>query len=371
MSQAPLGTHFEDGLRVGPYPRENQNINLTTSQVQPRQSQNYTMNGPGILMSSSATYAFTPKLSAPTDVTGILTAANIGNAVLTGNIGAAVRFTLAGSNPGQNALQLDYPRTVAVRGANATATDGAIEVKIYGWDFYGVPLTETIVAPAGTVTNDLIYGRKAFYVITGVRLSLATVTPWTVGEISVETRSSFGLPYRLFSTADVLQIGTSKPAYNNNEYEGTFDLGVVPVALAAPAPLAIMGTIGVPPVTPATSGGFVASQAVPFPIATSRDVRGIYTPTTALIAADTTYMFTYYVRGADQSWMQEFYRRQDNQALPPVYPPTAITPAIPGNPFQALIPYDTTVAADSLQTPLPFNTNDIYGYRQYYEVQPV
>jgi hypothetical protein len=141
-----------------------------------------------------------------------------GNLVLTA--GANVTTRIGTDNLPQ--MVLDVPRTLVVAGT------AVYPVTAFGFDQYGMPMTETFAA-AGT-------GKKAFKVV-------SRVTAGAVGTVAtVGTSNVLGLPYRL---ADLGYIMTTK-------FNGATEAPTIVVA-----------------------DGNTAT-------ATTGDVRGTYTPATAL-----------------------------------------------------------------------------------------
>ena len=99
---------------------------------------------------------------------------------------------------------LDYPRAVSVGG-----TGGAPFV-VYGFDVYGMPMSESFAA-AGT-------GKKAFKVVTRVSVGAAG------SAINVGTSDIFGLPFALKDKGYILSAqygGTAVPPANFNVADAT------------------------------------------------------------------------------------------------------------------------------------------------------
>jgi hypothetical protein len=147
---------------------------------------------------------------------------------LTPGAGVTLQFT----NPdGIPRWILDVPRAVSVTAAAAnTAT-----VTVRGYDQYGYAMTETLAAPStSTVT-----GKKAFKTIVSATTSAAAGS-----NLSLGTSDKLGMP---MAVIDAAYLGDFK--YNN--------------VLAADA------------------GTFVAADATTPATATTGDVRGTYTPSSA------------------------------------------------------------------------------------------
>ena len=112
-------------------------------------------------------------------------------------------------------VQLDCPRGVAVTLAGGgTPTT----ITITGFDEYGQRMSEAITSVAGATTN----GRKAFYQISGVTTSAATVAAVTVG-----TSQLIGLPVRVTSGVYISHVGWDTGF--------VLDTGTLAVADSAPA----------------------------------------------------------------------------------------------------------------------------------------
>lgn len=114
-----------------------------------------------------------------------------GNLTLTA--GAGVR--LITRSDGTAAYQLDCPRALS---ASLVTGGTATTVTITGYDIYGQPMSEAITTVAAATTN----GKKAFYQVTSVSNSAATVTALTVG-----TTQLLGMPVRVIDGGYICHIG--------------------------------------------------------------------------------------------------------------------------------------------------------------------
>jgi len=92
-------------------------------------------------------------------------------------------------------VQLDCPRAVsATLAAGGTPTT----ITVSGFDQYGQRMSEAITSVASATTN----GKKAFYQISGVTTSAATVSAVTIG-----TTQLLGLPVRVTSGVYISHVG--------------------------------------------------------------------------------------------------------------------------------------------------------------------
>jgi hypothetical protein len=108
-------------------------------------------------------------------------------------------------------------------------------VTISGYDYYGQPMTETItVSVAGTPVN----GKKAFYQVSGATIT-GSATAVTTG-----TTDILGLPVRCIDAGYIVKVGWNNTLLQN-------------------------------------AGTFVAADMTNPATATTGDVRGTFTPTTA------------------------------------------------------------------------------------------
>lgn len=144
---------------------------------------------------------------------------------------AAGALTLASTLMGADGiLQLDVPRSISIYG---TGNESGKTFTIVGWDEYGQPMTASRAGPNNTTVNTT----KAFWRVASVSVSAATAAAVEIGFGDV-----FGLP---FKPRDVPLI---------HKWAGT---------LAADA------------------GTYVAPVTTDPALATTGDVRGTYTPSSA------------------------------------------------------------------------------------------
>lgn len=212
----PLGTYVSDGVRTGPLysgavPSSlipfNPNMNLSYS--------SYSDYGPGIQLSTQATWNITP--NAPNTVGGFTVLNNLVAPTPAASITGAGNLTLRGDNkvtlrvsdPSGVYVQFDWPRvpTVTITGAVA----GNRHITIFGYDWYGNPLQQTYIVNAiGTypsvtmgVNAGLSVPAKSFYQITQVSIDGALGIGST---ISLGAADIFGLPFLVQDTGDITGI---------------------------------------------------------------------------------------------------------------------------------------------------------------------
>jgi hypothetical protein len=209
----PLGTYVSDGVRTGPlYTGQvpsslvpfNPNLSLSYS--------SYSEYGPGIQLSTQATYNITPNLP---NIVGQFTSLN--NLVAPVTPGGAGPLTLRGDNsvtkvisdPSGMYVQFDWPRVPTVTVTGTTA--GNRKITLLGYDIYGNPLQHTYTVNAiGTypsvvtgVNAGLSIPAKAFYQITQAYIDGAVTGGST---ISLGASDIFGLPFLVQDAGDITGI---------------------------------------------------------------------------------------------------------------------------------------------------------------------
>ncbi len=204
----PQGSHFEDGVRSGPYfgSQFSNSVNPMTPPAQvatPADTQ-----APGIYLTPTSLLDIVPTpVSTTLLASGAVTAGAAYVTLTTTSVnGLTVLTSYAGQTTGLNAgplLQLDSARNISI---TSTGDISLVNITVYGWDFYGIPIAEQITGPNTTT----VFGKKAFYVVQGVRTSAAAAN------ISVGVGNTFGLPFYL-KNANYLGI----PMWNNGA-----DIGV-------------------------------------------------------------------------------------------------------------------------------------------------
>jgi hypothetical protein len=192
-SNFPLGTEFDDGLRVGPVlTRTILSGTGPNSRLTPYSYQQW---GQGLLLSSMGTYNIVPRgPSAAGNIAGYNAPISVLGAGYLNLSGDGYVTSSAIANNGELIVQCDWPRVPQLSvldnniGADVTFT-------IFGTDAYGVPLQASVIANAEGDYSFL----KAFYTITGVYSNGASGT----ANIQVQTTDTFGLPYKLNSVGDI------------------------------------------------------------------------------------------------------------------------------------------------------------------------
>lgn len=348
--------------------------------------------------------------------------------------GLVPSLTAGTTNSSIPALQLDYPRCLAVTTvieATAAPWDGGpltMTVNIYGYDYYGQPMMETVtnlnLGPTGLnftgakVTNT----QKAFYGVTAAYVtSVSTGTPPTVGAVLFQfligVSNVFGLPYSLNQSAHLIgysqgsAIVETQPVFSNNEAHGGGDEGswIFPTNqggtfpgqpatnnVAVPVPAGALGaylTSTPSQITCSFNPTLVDSNST----AITRDVRGVIGPQDAVSITDETnhtlifspgdwsnatnpYMTaTYYVAGGDQQINEQINIQNTVSAL------GGGSSSLSGNPFTGMwrsvldpegvfLPIVNGVQiTPATATPDMFPRTDINylkGFPQYYENPP-
>jgi hypothetical protein len=110
--------------------------------------------------------------------------------------GAGVKSaTIVGGDTG---LQLDCPRAVSTTTGAGSPT--SVNITVSGYDYYGQAMSEVIAT--GTVASTTVNGKKAFYQISSVVASGASVVTVAVG-----TTDILGLPLRVIDKAYITRAG--------------------------------------------------------------------------------------------------------------------------------------------------------------------
>jgi len=140
--------------------------------------------------------------------TNIVAAAITTAATLTLAAGAGV--TSATITGGATGLQLDCPRAVSTTTGAGVPT--SVNITVSGYDYYGQAMSEVIAT--GTVASTTVNGKKAFYQISSVVSSGASVVTVAVG-----TTDILGAPLRITDAGYITRAG-----WNNTlaEDAGTF-----------------------------------------------------------------------------------------------------------------------------------------------------
>lgn len=148
-------------------------------------------------------------------------------------VAAAGNATINGASASGGVATFDYARAVSAVSSNAGDTTQTVTV--YGTDYWGQAQTETLTLNGTTTVN----GKKAFKTITRAAVSAALA-----GNLSVGNNDIFGLPYRVNDAGYLLRTGWNGAVADN-------------------------------------AGTFVAADATSPATATTGDVRGTFSPTTA------------------------------------------------------------------------------------------
>ena len=196
---------------------------LTASSVTGTITVGMTLSGTGVTTGTT----ITSQLTGPSGGAGTYTVAGsttVASATITGLTTGTTAllqpFGIAGQT-GTTGIAFWNPqcligRAVAVTGS-ASATGGNITIS--GYDIYGVPMTETIAAPASATT---VNGKKAFKYIVSVVPAFTDAHNYSVG-----TTDIFGFPLRSEYFGDV--------AINYNATAITANTGYVAAVTTSPA----------------------------------------------------------------------------------------------------------------------------------------
>lgn len=164
----------------------------------------------------------------------IVPAAASANAVCNAqSVSGAGALTVNGANATAGVATFDYARAVSV--VTSSANNTAVGITVSGTDYYNQAQTELVVTNGTSTVN----GKKAFKSIAAVSSNAAAVGTVTVGNSDV-----FGLPYRVIDAGYIIRNGWAGNLAN--------DLGT-----------------------------FVAADTTSPATATTGDVRGTYTPSSA------------------------------------------------------------------------------------------
>lgn len=182
LSTPPQGTHFSDGVRVGPILGSTfvggQNV-FAPSTVVPSPVDQLP---PGIFTTPTSFLDITPFAVSPDalmDPFVVPAAGYLPLKTATGNLIKVVTYQAV-----QNVIQLDCPRNLSFTGVGTTIETNLF---IYGWDQYGMPMVEQLNGPTGATTA---VGKKAFLYIRAIYADSGTT-----GTISVGIGNVFGLPF--------------------------------------------------------------------------------------------------------------------------------------------------------------------------------
>ena len=133
-------------------------------------------------------------------------------------LAAGAGVTSVTTTSGATVLQLDCPRAVSTTTGAGTPT--SVNITVSGFDYYGQAMSEVIAT--GTAASTTVNGKKAFYQISSVTASGASVVTIAVG-----TTDILGAPLRITDRGYVTRAG-----WDNTLAE---DAGTMTVAATATA----------------------------------------------------------------------------------------------------------------------------------------
>ena len=113
-------------------------------------------------------------------------------------LAAGAGVTSVTTTSGATVLQLDCPRAVSTTTGAGTPT--SVNITVSGYDYYGQAMSEVIAT--GTVASTTVNGKKAFYQISSVTASGASVVTIAVG-----TTDILGAPLRITDRGYVCRAG--------------------------------------------------------------------------------------------------------------------------------------------------------------------
>ncbi len=400
----PQGTHFSDGVRVGPIYgtsyATNASVGGNFATPVPTETPGDLLSQSGVLLGPTYTYFITPYASSVASLYGN----GAGLPVQPGAIPAAGAFFTLNSTGAVSLVAPQFGTTGVLVGAGATTVSippvtltklsGPLSVTVaqgivfdvprcvsvttagsetavlvaYGYDAYGFPVVSQLTL--GTTTNLYVFP-KAMKILLGIYISAQPAAAIGIGISDV-----FGLPYRVDNASQITANWAGLPLAQTTGYIGPaatiygnlgvktalFTTGAAPngsnFAPASPAPFAF-GNI--PPTT-----GSVSSSL-------TNDVRG-------LIAVPTASNFTYALSGgmskANQLVVQMYLPGANaqtaavyapgttlnaNGTVPGTYPSGVVTAL--GTPV--LIP-TTSGGLQYIQGYRPTLPVDLYGSPQYF-----
>ena len=187
VSKPSQGTHFSDGVRTGPIIGSSfiPGANVLTPSVMV--SSPIDQLAPGVFNTPMSLLDIIPTPISSTNIAAAQTPAGAGYINLVNVSGVGITVMTYQSIP--NVLKLDCARNVQILGTTGCVT--ASTFLVFGWDEYGIPMTEQITGPVGNIT---VVGNKAFRYIQAIHSSAGTGA-----NISIGTGDVFGLPYLITS----------------------------------------------------------------------------------------------------------------------------------------------------------------------------
>lgn len=187
VSTPSKGTHFSDGVRTGPILGSSfiPGANVLTPSVMV--SSPVDQLPPGVFNTPMSLLDIIPAPVSTTNIAAAQTPAGAGYINLVNVSGIGISVITYNGIP--NVLQLDCSRNIQILGTTGGVT--ASTFLVFGWDEYGIPMTEQITGPVANIT---VIGNKAFRYIQAIHSSAGTTAP-----ISIGTGDIFGLPYLITS----------------------------------------------------------------------------------------------------------------------------------------------------------------------------
>lgn len=387
--QYPEGTHFSDGVRVGPIYPASYSTGVVGGNFQTPifTDTPATSSAPGVKIGPEFIYSITPYAALNTalkSTAGVLTNDTWVPFVITAPaqqiafINVAKNYTgsslkLAPSAPGYNktsnaagagvvnntfttGYMFDVPRCVSVT-SNATAETKVGFLTAYGIDMYGFPVVSTIALSsfAGSGAKTLVFP-KAMKILLAIICTIDSGSSLTTTDSSYTfgTSDVYGLPYRLSNTSLAEAMWDGTPLATDTDgliaaQLGNLTTGVLGKYIGSPAPY------GVTNLTPAS-------------LATGSDVRGLFVlpgySTTAAAVPQSTYTAAanYYTA---KTLVVKMYLPFANTTKPALYANPAPAGKTPG----AMVlgaPYAGGPLC--LPTPQPTTAIDLYGSPQFWYV---
>jgi hypothetical protein len=244
------GTHFSDGVRVGPIFNSqyapSSGLNPPELVASPADSE-----APGIYLTPESLLDIVPAAVAAAAIAAPQTAAGAGYLTLRNvsdiNVTWMPSFLNNSGPTGAGVLKLDVARSLIISGATNVV---AANYTVFGLDKYLMPMVETITGPVGANRTE---GVKAFKYVLAVYVSTGTVA-----NVSVGVGNTFGLPYFVEDENYIFQ----------QKFGGVLDAGTI-------------------------LGGDLRTAT-----ATTGDVRGTYTPASDA-DSDTRLTITFYNASGD------------------------------------------------------------------------
>lgn len=186
VSTPSQGTHFSDGLRTGPIIGSTfiPGANVLTPSVMV--SSPTDQLPPGVFNTPMSLLDIIPAPVNTASIAALQTSGAAGNLTLAAVNGIGITVITYSGIP--NVLQLDCARNIMITGTVGVTSQ---TFTVYGWDQYGIPMAEQITGPTGAET---VNGSKTFLYIQGVYVSASTVD-----NVSIGVGNTFGLPYLITS----------------------------------------------------------------------------------------------------------------------------------------------------------------------------